>query len=111
MKLIDHGDAVVRMNGTGGAVYSRGEIPPNAYPGHTTTVSTVDIYDLLVVGEAFDAELAYQIVKLMFERRADLIAVHRNMEAMSAAAQGALATAPLHPGAQRYLREIGVLKA
>lgn len=111
MKLIDHGDAVAKMNGASGAVYSRGEIPPGAYPGHTTTVSTVDIYDLLVVGEAFDAELAYQIVKLMFEKRADLIAVHRNMEAMTAASQGALATAPLHPGAQSYLREIGALKA
>jgi uncharacterized protein len=111
MKLIDHADAVAKMNGTGAAVYSRGEIPPGAYPGHTTTVSTVDIYDLLVVGEAFDAELAYQIVKLMFEKRSDLIAVHRNMEAMSATGQGALATAPLHPGAQRYLREIGALKA
>jgi hypothetical protein len=111
MKLIDHGDAVARMNSAGGAVYSRGEIPPGPYPGHATTVSTVDIYDLLVVGEAFDADLAYQIVKLMFERRADLIAVHRNMEAMTAASQGALATAPLHPGTERYLREIGALKS
>jgi hypothetical protein len=111
MKLIDHGDAVAKMNGAGGAVYSRGEIPPGVYPGHATTVSTVDIFDLLVVNESFDAELAYQIVRLMFERRADLIAVHRNMEAMSAGAQGALATAPLHPGAARYLREIGALKA
>jgi len=111
MKLIDHGEAVSKMNGAGGAVYSRGEIPPGVYPGHSTTVSTVDIYDLLVVSEAFDAELAYRIVKLMFDKRADLIAVHRNMEAMTAAGQGALATAPLHPGAQRYLREIGALKS
>jgi hypothetical protein len=110
MKLIDHGDAVEKMNGAAGTVYSRGEIPPGVYAGHATTVSTVDIYDLLVVNEAFDLELAYQIVKLLFEKRSDLIAVHRNMEALTPTSQSMLATAPLHPGAQRYLREIGAMK-
>ncbi len=107
MRLIDHGDAVTRMNGKFGPIFSRGVVPGGIYPNHSRDVSTVDIYDLIVVPESFDATLAYQIVKLMFEAKADLVAVHRNMEVMVPTNQKALATAPLHPGTLRYLAEIG----
>jgi uncharacterized protein len=107
MRLIDHGDAVERMNQKYGSIFSRGTVPAGIYPNHDRVVSTVDIYDLIVVPESFDTELAYRIVKLMFESKADLIAVHRNMEAMGTANQRALATAPLHAGTERYLKSIG----
>ncbi|MGL4635783.1 MAG: TAXI family TRAP transporter solute-binding subunit [Beijerinckiaceae bacterium] len=107
MRLIDHGDAVDRMNQKFGNIFSRGSVPAGVYPNHERVVSSVDIYDLIVVPESFDAELAHRIVKLMFEAKKDLVAVHRNMEAMVVQNQRALATAPLHAGAERYLKEIG----
>lgn len=110
IKLIDHGDAVERMNEKYGKIFARGSIPPQAYPGQEVAVSTVDVYDLIVVDSKFDEALAYKVVKLMFEGRADLIAIHKNMEFLTAQGQDKLATAPIHPGALKYLNEVGALK-
>jgi TRAP transporter TAXI family solute receptor len=106
IKLVDHGDAVDRMNAKYGNILARGAIPAHAYPGHAVEVSAVDVYDLIVVGEMFDEELAYKIAKLMFESRPDLIAIHKNMEFLEARNQQKLATAPVHPGVLRYLKEV-----
>jgi len=108
VKLVEHGEAAERMNEKYGRMFARGTIPAGAYPGHGAEVGAVDVYDLIVVGEGFDEDLAYRIAKLMFESRPDLIAIHRNMEFLNAGDQRRLATAPLHPGVLRYLAEIGV---
>jgi hypothetical protein len=107
IKLIDHGDAADRMNERYGKIFARGSITPGAYPGQASAVSTVDVYDLIVVDAKFDETLAYRVVKLTFESRTDLTAIHKNMEFLTLQGQDKLATAPIHPGALRYLKEVG----
>jgi hypothetical protein len=52
---------------------------------------------------------AYSIVKTIFEKREDLIAVHREAENFKLELQKASATPiPFHPGALKYFAEKGV---
>lgn len=91
-----------------GALYFRSVISREIYPGMAADVATISVANLLVVHERFDAELAYQITKLLFERRPELVAIHaegRNITTVGAAARSPI---PFHPGAVRFFREIGI---
>lgn len=78
------------------------------YPGMTANVPTVGQAILLVVHQDFDADLAYQISKLIYERRADLALVHKAAQDITLIGVAGRSPIPFHPGAIRYFRERGV---
>jgi hypothetical protein len=54
-------------------------------------------------------DLAYNIVKIIFERKADLVAVHKEAENIDLKHQRkASSPVPWHPGAVKYFTEKGV---
>jgi hypothetical protein len=77
------------------------------YPGMTANVPTVAQAALLVVHQDFDADLAYQITKLIYERRADLALLHKVAQDISLIGVGGRSPIPFHPGAIPYFRERG----
>ena len=78
------------------------------YPGMTANVPTVGQAILLAVHHDFDADLAYQITKLIYEKRADLALLHKVAQDISLIGVAGRSPIPFHPGAVRYLRERGV---
>jgi TRAP-type uncharacterized transport system substrate-binding protein len=65
--------------------------------------------NILVSHENLSEQAAYNIVKTIFEKRADLIAVHKEAENFKLENQKQAATPiPFHPGAVRYFKERGV---
>jgi TRAP transporter TAXI family solute receptor len=58
----------------------------------------------------FDPELVYNIVKVMFEHKAELVQILKLAEKITPETAGGNMAIPLHPGAERYYREVGVLK-
>jgi TRAP transporter TAXI family solute receptor len=58
----------------------------------------------------FDPELVYNILKVMFEHKAELVQILKLAEKITPEKAGTNMAIPLHPGAERYYREIGVLK-
>jgi TRAP-type uncharacterized transport system substrate-binding protein len=53
-------------------------------------------------------QTAYNIVKTIFDKRADLINVHRSAEEFKVESQKASASpVPFHPGAIKYFKEKG----
>jgi hypothetical protein len=64
----------------------------------------------LATHSAADPDLVYKIVKALYEHRDELIEIHPVAKEMNA--QSALLTIayPLHPGAQKFFREAGILK-
>jgi TRAP-type uncharacterized transport system substrate-binding protein len=65
--------------------------------------------NILVANENMSEQTAYDIVKTIFDKRQDLIAVHKEAENFKLENQKQAATPiPFHPGAVRYFKERGV---
>jgi TRAP transporter TAXI family solute receptor len=88
-----------------GDLYFPLEIRADAYPGMTAPVPVVGVANVLVVNRSMDESLAYDITRVLFERQADLAAIHP--EARNLALAGATTGSPaeFHPGALRFYRE------
>jgi hypothetical protein len=109
IKLIDHGDGAENMRKKYGPIYVKNRILANAYPGEARETSNVDVWNLIVVPEKADENLVYQITKTMFEKKDELVKVHKDAAFLDLANQTTGASPiPFHPGALRYLKERGV---
>jgi uncharacterized protein len=109
LKLLDHGDAVVEMNKRHGPLYVRYVIPARAYSGLVRDVSIAGVWNILVASQKMSDQVAYDIVKTIFDHRAELAGVHREAENISLDWQRSNATPiPFHPGAIKYFTEKGV---
>jgi len=92
-----------------GAPYIAAAIPAGTYQGQEADVPTVAVVNFLVTHEDVSEETAYQMTKLLFEHLGELEAAHK------AAAQIKLENAligmpiPLHPGAERFYKEAGLM--
>ena len=88
-----------------GEFYLETTIEPGRYKGLDTAVPVVAVPNYLVVNRSMDPELAYQVTKLLFERKKELAQVHPAANRLEL--QTAPRTAPLelHPGAKRYYDE------
>ncbi|WP_369814602.1 TAXI family TRAP transporter solute-binding subunit [Gemmobacter sp. LW-1] len=93
-----------------GAPYIPATIPAGTYEGQTEDVPTAAVVNFFLTHEDVPEETVYQMTKLMFEHLPQLVAAHKAAEAISleTATQGM--PLPLHPGAERYYREVGLIK-
>ncbi|HSN91612.1 MAG TPA: TAXI family TRAP transporter solute-binding subunit [Anaeromyxobacteraceae bacterium] len=109
LKLIDHADAVPKMVAKYGPLYVKGTIPAKSYPGQTKDAQVVDVWNVLIVNESMDEKLAYDVVKALFEKKADLVAVHAEAANLSLESQyGGGSPIPFHKGAVKYFAEKGL---
>ncbi|MDX5359113.1 MAG: TAXI family TRAP transporter solute-binding subunit [Rhodobacterales bacterium] len=93
-----------------GAPYKPSVIPAGTYNGQTADVPTAAVTNILVTSDKVSEETVYQMTKLMFENIAKLKAAHSAASALDPAKAVQALPIPLHPGAEKYYREIGVLK-
>lgn len=93
-----------------GAPYVPAVIPAGTYEGQTADVETAAVGNFLITHEGVSEETAYQMTKLLFENLPALTAAHAAAKAidMKKAIEGM--PVPLHPGAERYYKEVGILK-
>lgn len=93
-----------------GAPYLPAVIPAGTYDGQTADVPTAAIGNFFVTHEDVSEETAYLMTKLLFENLTELEASHK--AAASIKLESALEgmPIPLHPGAERYYREVGLIK-
>ncbi len=84
-------------------------IPANTYNGQTEDVKTLTVKAMLAVNADLDEEIAYQLVKTIYDNQDRIVAAHNvgknitketGMEGMSKS---------LHPGAERYFKEEGLM--
>jgi TRAP-type uncharacterized transport system substrate-binding protein len=58
--------------------------------------------------EKMDENLAYQITKLVIEKKSELVLVHKEAQHISLQYSSVGSPVPYHPGAIRYFKEKGV---
>lgn len=99
-------DVIAKINNP---AYQHGVIPASTYEGQTTDVSTVAIQNLLVTQSGVSDDLAYQMTKIMFEHLDRLGNAHSAAKSISLEKATKNLPIPLHPGAERYYKEVGAL--
>ncbi|HPV25044.1 MAG TPA: TAXI family TRAP transporter solute-binding subunit, partial [Casimicrobium sp.] len=109
VKLVDHANLVPVMNKKYGNLYVEDSIAKAVYKGMDSDNKQATVMNILVSHQNMDDKTAYNIVKTIFEKRADLIAVHKEAENFKLESQKATATPiPYHPGAVKYFAEKGI---
>ncbi|MDR2744814.1 MAG: TAXI family TRAP transporter solute-binding subunit [Desulfovibrio sp.] len=88
----------------------RAVIPANTYNGQDVDVPTVLSKLSLVVSADMPEEDAYWLTKTLVTHGDEIRALHSSYKALTNEDFAAIPGVPLHPGATRYYREIGVLK-
>jgi TRAP transporter TAXI family solute receptor len=111
LKLLPQSDILPALQQRyGAALYYEIVIPRAAYSGLEADVPVVGVANLLVVDERMSESLAYEIIKVLFDKKADLVAIHseaKNLELQTATVGSPV---PFHPGAIRFYQEKGVWK-
>ena len=79
-------------------------IPKGTYGGVTEDVPTVAETHALVAHERMPEDLAYQITRILFERRSELIAVHSSASELTLEGAVKGSPVPFHPGASSTTR-------
>lgn len=93
--------------------YQRRVIPANTYPNQTTAVASVGTPpDIIIVRKELDDQLAYQMVKALYENQKTLNGVTMNMRQFgpSLVLADDQMLIPYHPGSRKYFVEQGWLK-
>lgn len=109
IKMIDHSEVVAKMNQKYGQLYVEDTIPKATYKGMEADNKQATVMNLLVANEKMDDKTAYNIVKAVFDHKADLVAVHKEALNFKLENQKEAATPiPYHPGAVKYFTEKGV---
>jgi len=109
IKMIDHGDAVAKMNKKYGPLYVNDSIPKSMYKGMDADNKIATVWNILVSNQNLSDKTAYDVVKTIFDHKADLVAVHKESENFVLENQKTSASPiPFHPGAIKYFAERGI---
>lgn len=86
-------------------------LPAGTYTGINEETKCVAVKAVLVASENMSEEVVYEIVKAMYENQAALTSGHNKFQYLTLEnALSGQGDTPLHPGAEKYYREVGLIK-
>ncbi len=109
IKFLDSASLLPAMNKAAGNIYIADVIPKGTYPGMTVDNKATAVANLLVTNVNMSEKVVYDIVKTIFDKRPDLIAVHKAATDIKLENQKPESSpVPWHPGAVKYYKEKGL---
>ncbi|MFN3937564.1 MAG: TAXI family TRAP transporter solute-binding subunit [Gemmobacter sp.] len=90
--------------------YANAVLPAGTYRGQDADVPTLAVRAIWATHAGLDDDLAYAMVKALYENTDILAQVHVMGSRISLETALESVSVPLHPGAERYFREAGILK-
>lgn len=105
--LIAMADLLPALRRDYGELYFQAEVPANAYRGVTHPVAVVGVANVLVVNTSMPEPLAYDITRLLFEKKAELAAIHPEAANLTLDRASTGSPAGYHEGALRYYKQAG----
>ncbi|MCX7156334.1 MAG: TAXI family TRAP transporter solute-binding subunit [Rhodocyclales bacterium] len=94
----------------GDPAYQTAVIPAKTYEGQSAEVQTIKVQNFLVTHEGVSTETVYQLTKSMFDNLDLLYSAHAAAKAITKADAPRGMPVPMHPGAEKYYREAGLIK-
>lgn len=108
IRMISSVDAITKMNDKYGPFYFKLTIPKGTYAGMDADVDVAGTANLLAVNEKFDAQLAYDILKMMVDKSADLGLIHSEAKKFGLPQSTVGSPIPFHPGAIKFYADKGI---
>jgi TRAP transporter TAXI family solute receptor len=109
IKMVDHSDVVDKMNAKYGNLYVTDVIPAKTYPGQDADNNIATVQNILITNDKMSDADAYAIVKLIFDKKQDLVTVHKEAQNIDYKYQRKESSpVPWHPGAVKYFTEKGL---
>jgi TRAP transporter TAXI family solute receptor len=109
IRMIDIAQLVPAMVKKYGNVYIKDVIRKDVYKGMEADNQAATVTNLLVAHKDMNEDLAYKIVKAIFEHRDDLIRVHKEAQNITLENQKVESSSiPWHPAAIKYFGEKGI---
>jgi len=110
MRVLDFTDDQIAManKAAGGTLWTRFVIPANTYPGQGKAINTMAQPNFLAVRADVDEDAVYKITKTIYENLGFLQSIHKATKAMDLQQAIAGLPFPLHPGAAKYYKEMGL---
>ena len=109
IKILDIAHFTAKMNAKYGPLYAEATLPAATYKGMDKDAKNNTVWNIMAVNASMSEDLAYQLTKIMLEKRADLALVHK--EALNIKPEwqtSSRAGIPWHPGALKYFKEKGM---
>jgi len=100
-------DTVLKI---GDPAYVPAVIPARTYEGQSEAVETAGVVNFLVTRDGVSADMVYAMTKSLFGNLGQLVQTHPAARGISVKDALTGLPLPLHPGAERYYREVGLLK-
>ena len=109
LRMIDIAQNVGKMVAKYGEIYAATVIPKGTYGGQDADNHNVAVWNVMAVNANMPEDLAYQLTKMMLEKREDLGTVHKEGLNIKAENQTKKKSGiPFHPGALKYFAEKGI---
>lgn len=106
--VLDFTDEQMKQADSGMDLWTRYVISAGTYPGQVKDINTIAQPNFLAVRADIDEDAVYQITKTIYENLSFLNAIHSATRVMAIEKALAGLPMPLHPGALKYYREVGL---
>ena len=108
VKVLDVTDKQIKQIQKAFPVWNRFVIPKGTYPGQKSDINTISQPNFLAVMPEVPVETIYLITKTIYENLPFLHNIHKATKAMKLEKAIAGLPAPIHPGAVKYYKEMGI---
>ncbi|HHU90397.1 MAG TPA: TAXI family TRAP transporter solute-binding subunit [Clostridiaceae bacterium] len=88
--------------------YTKYNVPGGSYKGVDSDVQTVAVVATYIVSNDLDEKLVYEMTKALFENKAEIAQAHPKGAELDPEYSVSGISIPIHPGALKYYKEIGV---
>jgi TRAP transporter TAXI family solute receptor len=95
---------------TGDPAYLAASIPANTYKGQTADVPAAMVQNYLATHEGVPVDVVYGMTRALWTNLDQLVAAHSAAKAIQLKHALDGMPVPLHPGAEKYYKEVGLIK-
>ncbi len=90
--------------------YTKDTVPAGAYKGMDKPVETVAVMAMMVARADLEEDIVYSVLKAIYEDLDQIKKAHAKFKGLDVKKAMLGMSVPLHPGAEKYFKEVGVVK-
>jgi len=90
--------------------YANDTIPPGIYKGVDSPVKTIAVMAMMVARADLEEDIVYAVIKATYEDLDQVKKAHAKFKGIDVKNALVGMSVPLHPGAEKYFKEVGVVK-